>query len=66
MLNRPMVGGDLVYAVDVCDAPPLIGALFLIFEPAAAPLLSAPMSAVGIGVLGLVGLLAMGRMRGHD
>ncbi len=63
VLTRPLVAGDVIYALDVCDDPPLAGALLLIFDPAAAPLLSASMIAVGIGVLGLVALLAMARLR---
>ncbi len=63
MLTRPLVTGDVIYAVDVCDIPPLAGAPVLITGPAAAPLLSSAMVAVSIGILGLVGLLAMGRMR---
>ncbi len=66
MLTRPLVAGDAIYAVDVCEDPVLIGQPVLIFDPAAAPLLSAPMVAAGIGILGLVGLLAMGRMRRDD
>jgi hypothetical protein len=65
-LNRPLVAGDVIYAIDVCGTPPLVGALSLIVDPAAAPLLSAPMVAMGIAILGLVGLLAVGRLKREE
>jgi hypothetical protein len=59
MLIRPLEDTDVIYAVDTCIDPNLIGPLVLVVSPAPAPALSLPMLLFGIAVLGGVALRAL-------
>ncbi len=58
LLNRPLEGGDAIFAVDLCADPPLIGPAVIVFTPATAPAMSDTMLAAALAMLALVGWLA--------
>jgi hypothetical protein len=57
----PLQDGDCIYAFDTCSS--LISAVRCAVAPAPVPALSAPAMAVAAGVLGLIALLGVARLR---
>jgi hypothetical protein len=64
MLNRPLVDGDMLYALDVCppfDDNPLAGPVIDVIGPAPVPALSKELLLIALAMLSAIALLAMRR-----
>jgi len=62
-VSPALVCKEKIYAVDTCADPAVMGTVFIVACPSAAPLMSPNMIIVMVGVLGLVGLLGLSRLR---
>jgi len=62
-LSSPLTCREKIFAIDVCAMPPLVGPAFVVICIPAAPTMSPPMILVLIGILSLVGLLGLARIR---
>jgi hypothetical protein len=60
-LVRPLAEGDVIFVVDECADPILVGPLLLVFAPAPAPALSAPFLVLGLLLLALIASLSIRR-----
>jgi hypothetical protein len=60
-LDRELMDGDAIYAVDTCS--PAVGGVLLVIDPAPAPVLSNFFTAVALAVLTLIAFVGVTRMR---
>jgi hypothetical protein len=64
-LDRPLVNGDAIFAVDVCPpfspADPLVGGVVLVFAPAPTPALGRTALLLLLGVLAGVAFVGLRR-----